>query len=94
MDDEIIKGSFNTLHYNKVKFIELECFDCGYDRWQELFKTLDLNYGFDCYVSGNYNLLARLTNCWNNSIVATRPLCTSRAPAGISYKHKFFIKNH
>ena len=84
MDDEVLKGSFKTLHYNHVKMIEFECFECGFERWQELFKTLDLNFGFDCYLSGNFHLLARITNCWNNSLsyYPTRPLCETRATAG------------
>lgn len=84
MDDEVIKGSFRTLHYNHVKMLEFECFECGIDRWQDLFKTLDLHYGFDCYMSGNFHLLIRITNCWNNTLAytPTRPLCNQRASAG------------
>ena len=84
MDDEVIKGAYKTLHYHHVKMIEFECFECGVDRWQKLFKVLDLNYGFDCYLAGPFNLLVRITNCWNNSLAydIKRPLCAQKAEAG------------
>jgi len=84
MDDEVIKGAYKTLHYHQLKMIEFECFECGLDRWQKLFKILDLNYGFDCYLSGTFHLMVRITNCWNNSLAYDfkRPLCDQRAEAG------------
>lgn len=35
------------------------------DRYKALVESLDINFGFDCYQLGQFNLFLRLTNCWD-----------------------------
>lgn len=72
----VLKGATQTLTSRGVKVINFECAPCLNKDAIEVFKTLD-NHGFDCYLSGKYNLFLRITNCLNFDAVVNTPYhCT------------------
>lgn len=72
-DIEVIEGAFHTIKYRGVQMITAECFDCAGYHWHNLFQKLDRQFGFDCYVGGENDLLYRLTNCHHPSFVDLVP---------------------
>lgn len=67
-DYTVLMGATRTLSHRGVKVINFECSSCMSDAATDVFKMLD-NYGFDCYISGKYNLFLRVTNCLNVSAI-------------------------
>jgi len=80
-DIDVIEGSFVSLRTRGVKFLVFECFYCSEEKPMRLFKILDTNFHFDCYVNGEHDILIKITNCWDPSLVTsqgsgiTRPVC-------------------
>jgi FkbM family methyltransferase len=81
-DIKVMQGAAETLLHRRVKMLSFEGKDVSGSDWQRQFQVLDTQFGFDCYMNGENNMLVRLTECWNPDLLfnGTLPICDKSIP--------------
>lgn len=70
-DIDVVHGATATILKRGVKMISVECEICAGSESMALWSELDVSYGFDCYVNGPYDVLVKVTNCWDPALAFT-----------------------
>lgn len=74
-DAEVVRGALFTLQHRGVKMFTFECTHCLGSTFGELFRQLDQQLGYDCFLNSMFSIVVKLTQCWDFSIPLQRPTC-------------------